>query len=383
MRVMRYRIDLSYEGADFCGWQIQPQEPSVQEALEKALGTLLRSKIQVTGAGRTDTGVSASCYVAHFDFDGPVPPPLQVCGSGEVDGKENVRPESVPPLQTCGGREVDGNEEARSESAHPLQVCGDMSAADNSKAGQVPQVDCKQLRYKLNAILPKSVSINSITAAAPDFHARFGAIRRQYTYYLHRCKDPFCERYSYLFAYPEFNVDAMNRAARLLLGTHDFSCFEKSGGDNKTSVCTVFCARWEPYLPVIHARTIPGDPRYWRFVIEADRFLRNMVRAIVGTLLEVGRGRRSEAYFAALILTPGTVASADAPAATGYTPDAGSSSAGTPAATGNTTVAGSSSADAPAATGKPVSAAAKVSRRSEAGESVPGHALFLSGIQYP
>ena len=67
---------MSYDGAEFCGWQIQPQEPSVQEAVERALGTLLRARVQVTGAGRTDTGVSASCYVAHFDFDGPVPQPL-------------------------------------------------------------------------------------------------------------------------------------------------------------------------------------------------------------------------------------------------------------------------------------------------------------------
>ena len=263
---MRFRIDMSYDGAGFCGWQIQPEDPSVQETLEKALGTLLRAHIQVTGAGRTDTGVSASFYVAHFDSDGPV--------------------------------------------------------------------DCDQLRYKLNAILPKSVSISAISPVSPDFHARFGATRRQYTYYLHRCKDPFCERYSFLFAYPEFDVDAMNRAAAMLLGTHDFSCFEKSGGDNKTSICTVFSARWEPYLPdICAAPRDAGTPSYWRFVIEADRFLRDMVRATVGTLLEVGRGRRSEADFASLILP----------------------------------------ADAQPA---------EASRRSDAGESVPGHALFLSDIRY-
>lgn len=301
---MRYRIDLSYDGAGFCGWQIQPKDPSVQETLENALGTLLRTRVQVTGAGRTDTGVSASFYVAHFDFNGPVPEPL--------------------------------------------------AAPDNS-------LDCKQLRFKLNAILPKSVCILGIAPAAPDFNARFDAVRRQYTYYLHRVKDPFCERYSYYYAYPDVDFDAMNRAAAALLGTHDFSCFEKSGGDNKTSVCTVFTARWEPCLPVPAAgkpegecHQAPSSPilrvpdgtlpeaselavPYWRFVIEADRFLRNMVRAIVGTLLEVGRGRRSAEDFASLVLPPTETRYDDS---------------------------------------------ARESRRSAAGESVPGHALFLTDIRY-
>ena len=290
---MRYRIDMSYSGAGFCGWQVQPSEPSVQEALEKALCTLLRTEVGVVGAGRTDTGVNASFYVAHFDFDAPVPGPL---------------------LADSGG-----------------------------KGGAL---DCRQLCYKLNAILPKGVSVSVIAPAAPDFHARFDARLRQYTYYLHRRKDPFLGSVSYFFAYPEFDVAAMNRAAALLLGTHDFSCFEKSGGDNKTSVCTVFSARWEPYEPELHAPVpappcssssplcagCPGDPQYWRFVIEADRFLRNMVRAIVGTLLEVGRGRRSEDSFASLILPAGTCV--------------------------------------------------RESSRSLAGESVPAHALYLTDIRY-
>ena len=275
---------MSYDGAEFCGWLIQPQEPSVQEALERALETLLKVKTGVTGAGRTDTGVSASFYVAHFDFDGPVPAPL-------------------------------------SDTQYSL--------------------DCNQLRFKLNAILPKSVSIIRITPAASGFHARFDARKRQYTYFLHRVKDPFCERYSYLYAYPEVDFDAMNRAALSLLGTHDFSCFEKSGGDNKTSVCTVFSARWEPFSPrpsMSDGVFVDGEPRYWRFTIEADRFLRNMVRAIVGTLLEVGRGRRGAEEFSSLVLP-------DNPEAR------------------NSLVKGPS-------------------RRSSAGESVPGHALFLSNIEY-
>lgn len=307
---MRYKIELSYDGAPFCGWQVQPKDPSVQEVLERALGTLLRDRVQVTGAGRTDTGVNASYYVAHFDFEGPVPEPLA--------------------------------------------------------AGHADAVDCRNLTYKLNAILPKSISVLQVSPADPDFNARFDAVRRQYTYYLHRVKDPFCVRYSYFYGYPDVDFDAMNRAARALLGTHDFSCFEKTGGDNKTSICTVFSARWEQYRPVIcSARPTEAEAGgvggYYKFIIEADRFLRNMVRAIVGTLLEVGRGRRSEADFAALVL----------PAEAKEQDPATSILAAAPLRLSN---AGPCSS--------PSAAQGRVSLRSAAGESVPGHALFLSDIEY-
>ena len=269
---MRYRIDLSYDGAPFCGWQIQPGSPSVQETLEKALGTLLRSPIGVVGAGRTDTGVHALGYVAHFDFDGEVPPAL-LCPAG---------------------------------------------------------LDCNQLRYKLNAILPQGVAVQGIKPVSNDFHARFSAVKRSYSYFLHRSKDPFMEGRSYFYAYPDVDFDAMNLAARSLLGTHDFSCFEKSGGDNKTSVCTVYSAEWEEYRP-----------GYWRFNITADRFLRNMVRAIVGTLLEVGRGRRTVKEFEALVLPVQQM------------PDqVGHDEAG------------------------------RQSMRPNAGESAPGHALYLTSVEY-
>lgn len=263
---MRYKITLSYDGAQFNGWQVQPDAPSVQGSLEKALSTLLRSDITVTGAGRTDTGVNALAYVAHFDSEAP--------------------------------------------------------AGDDF---------CAQLSYKLNAILPRSIAVLSVEPADDDFHARFGATRREYTYFLHRVKDPFVDRYSYFFTFP-LDFDAMNEAASLLVGTHDFSCFEKLGADNRTSVCTVFGARWEKYTPTLCATKSP-EGEYWVFRISANRFLRNMVRAVVGTLLDVGRGRRTVAQFAELI-DPGEVSG------TGKVP------------------------------------------RNLAGESVPGNALFLSGITY-
>ena len=243
---MRYKLTLSYSGAEFCGWQIQPNSPSVQETLQKALSTLIGETVTVTGAGRTDTGVNAIGYVAHFD---------------------------------C-------------------------SVA----------VDTAALTYKINAILPNAIVVHRIELTEPDFHARFDARRREYTYYIHRTKDPFSRQYSHLCTWPELDMEKMNLAAQHLLGTHDFSCFEKTGTDNKTSICTVFEAYWKM-----------DDENHWSFHIAADRFLRHMVRAIVGTLLEVGRGKRSPDSMETLL------ASHD---------------------------------------------------RCAAGESVPGHALFLSGLDY-
>lgn len=260
---MRYAITLSYDGSGFCGWQIQPDAETVQECLEKALSTLLRCDISVTGAGRTDSGVNAISYVAHFDAENPF--------------------------------------------------------------------DAGQICYKLNAILPHSIVVHSVVPASDDFHARFSATRREYTYFLHRRKDPFVSSFSYLCTFP-LDFEAMNRAASLLVGTHDFSCFEKIGADNKTSICTVTEAFWKPYSPSICAHGgILSSPQpddesiYWYFRISADRFLRNMVRAITGSLIEVGRGKRSIEEFAKLV-------------------DGGD--------------------------------------RSMAGESVPGNALFLSGVKY-
>jgi len=276
---MRYSICLSYNGAEFCGWQIQPTAPSVQAALEQALSRLLGGAVPVTGAGRTDTAVNAVGYIAHFDFDGPLP------------------------------------------------------------------YETSDFIYKLNAILPRSVVVHEVLPVADDFHARFGARRREYTYFIHRQKDPFVAPWSWQCGYPALDFDAMNEACRYLLGTHDFSCFEKTGTDNKTSICTVFDAFWRPYTPsylsvisssssVISSGADPSsvissgaDPSsvissgaapssvissgaegevekshpYWYFRIAADRFLRNMVRATVGSLIEVGRGKHSPEWIAELI----------------------------------------------------------------------------------
>ena len=262
---MRYILSLSYDGSAFCGWQIQPSSPSVQQCLEEALAKLCGGPVSVTGAGRTDTGVHAADYVCHFDLTGSLP------------------------------------------------------------------FEASDFCYKLNAILPRSVVVHAVLPAPGDFHARFSATQRSYTYFIHRKKDPFVAAYSWQCGYPDLDFDAMNEACHHLLGTHDFSCFEKVGGANKTSLCTITEAFWKPYVPSLYAVISSGaeggveKSDYWYFRVSADRFLRNMVRAIVGTMIEVGRGKHEPAWVKELIET-GT--------------------------------------------------------RGDAGESVPGHALFLSKVRY-
>lgn len=257
---MRYSIRLSYNGAAYNGWQIQTAGETIQGSLQRALSILAGRHISVTGAGRTDAGVNAVNYVAHFDMD------------------------------------------------------------------EGPGLEPGVLRYKLNAILGKGITVHEVAPAADDFHARFSACSREYKYLLHRKKDPFMDAFSWYCGY-SLDVGAMNEAALFLEGTHDFRCFEKKGGNNRTSVCTVSGAVWRTYTPA-HVMELgypasPGD--YLVFTIRADRFLRNMVRAIVGSLIDVGRGKESPGWIKSLV------------------------ESGT---------------------------------RSDAGESVPGHALFLTGVEY-
>lgn len=223
-----------------------------------------------------------------------------------------------------------------------IPVCGaGRTDTGVNAAGYVCHFDCdipfdaRQLRYKLNAITPATIVIHEIAATDGDFHARFLATKREYTYFLNTKKDPFVRKFSYLYTFP-LDFELMNKAAEALIGRHDFSCFEKTGGDNRTSICTVNEACWHQYTPDhVALMGYPEDGEYWYFRISADRFLRNMVRAVVGSLLEVGRGKRTPDSLAALVLPAGSGTAAD---------------------------------------GRP--------SRSDAGESVPGHALFLSKIDY-
>ena len=220
----RYFIELSYDGAAYCGWQRQPDAPTVQQALEKALSTLLRQDVEVVGAGRTDTGVNASYYVAHFD-----------CESGVKD--------------------------------------------------------CAQLVYKLNLILPQDIAVKAVREVCEQAHARFDAVEREYTYYISQRKNPF-RRFSAWQYYVQLDMERMNEAAATLLEYDDFTSFAKLNSNNKTNICRVVKAEW---------RRAEWDEDLLIFTIRADRFLRNMIRAIVGTLVDVGRGRYTVEEFCGIL----------------------------------------------------------------------------------
>ena len=188
------------------------------------------------------------------------------------------------------------------------------------------RIEAAQLCYKLNAILPRELAVHEVSVTENQFHARFDARSREYHYFIHFTKDPFCEKFSYRMRYP-LDIGKMNEAAAYLLGELDFRCFEKTGGNNTTSICTVTEAAWCTYRPT-HVELMGmecSDGDYIVFRIKANRFLRNMVRAIVGSLIEVGRGKRRPEWIRELI-------------------EGGS--------------------------------------RSDAGSSVPGKALFFSGASY-
>lgn len=219
---MRYFLELRYHGGVYCGWQRQPEQPSVQQTLEQALSTLLREPVELTGAGRTDTGVNASYYVAHFDTTQPV---------------------ADPP----------------------------------------------QLLRKLDFMLPGDIAVSSVTLVADDAHARFDAREREYRYFIEPHKNPFTRHISWQYHVP-LDVDRMNRAAAVLQEFDDFTSFAKLNSNNKTNRCRIIEAGWTVDRQGVLC-----------FTIRADRFLRNMVRAIVGTLVDVGRGRYTPADFRAIV----------------------------------------------------------------------------------
>lgn len=209
---MRYFLELSYNGKAYHGWQNQPNAISVQQVLEKALHTLLKDKIAVMGAGRTDAGVHAAQMFAHFDF------------------KEKL--------------------------------------------------ESKDLVYKLNSFLPKDIAVASIFQVNPEAHARFNALSRTYHYKISTLKNVFDYDFAYQLQLP-LDIDAMNKACEILFKYKDFQCFSKSKTDVKTYNCDIKEAYWTKSKGQL------------TFKIKADRFLRNMVRAIVGTMVNIGLGKLS------------------------------------------------------------------------------------------
>ncbi|NPA36966.1 MAG: tRNA pseudouridine(38-40) synthase TruA [Chlorobi bacterium] len=215
---MRYFIELAYKGTRYHGWQVQPNAETVQERLDDALNKAIRGEdIHVTGAGRTDTGVHASYFVAHFDVE------------TEIE-------------------------------------------------------DTGLVVHKLNRILPDDIVVYSLTRVPEEAHSRFSAVERTYNYFLTVKRNPFFQELVYRIPFePDF--DLMNKAAATLSEYEDFTSFSKLHTDTKTNNCKVVRAYWKPYKDM------------WVFTITADRFLRNMVRAVTGTLFDVGRGRLTTEEF--------------------------------------------------------------------------------------
>ncbi len=217
---MRYFIQLSYNGTNYHGWQSQPNAITVQETLENALSVIFNSKVELMGAGRTDTGVHAQQMFAHFDFD--------------------------------------------------------------------PEIDVQNTIHKLNSYLPNTIAIVNIHDVHDTAHARFDAKKRTYQYHINTTKNVFLEEKSWYY-HQALDVSLMNEAAKILMLHNDFQCFSKVHTDVNTFNCKITEAFWKE-----------ADEKLI-FTISADRFLRNMVRAIVGTLVYVGLKKITLTDFNAII----------------------------------------------------------------------------------
>jgi tRNA pseudouridine38-40 synthase len=219
----RYFIFISYKGTSYHGWQLQPNSVTVQKILDNALSVVLGEDINTTGAGRTDTGVHALFFCAHFD-----------------------------------------------------SISADLC-------------DRPRLVFRLNSFLPEDISVSAIKKVIPDAHARFSAVSRTYKYYISRTKDPFFNSSSW-YLHGDINIDTMNKACKIILCHTDFTSFSKLHSGAKTNICKIYIAEWTK------------EDNRLVFTIRADRFLRNMVRAIVGTIIETGFGKMYTDEFEKIIL---------------------------------------------------------------------------------
>lgn len=239
---MRFFITFSYNGTRYCGWQRQPNGIAVQEELEKALTTILRTPIELTGAGRTDAGVHALNMVAHFDIADDMLPAYLKESDTEI-GQRSYSPPVLGGVPRSGEGVINGS---------------------------------KRLINNLNSLLPYDIAVKNVERVTDEAHARFDALSRKYEYHIITHKNPFLKEQACRIHFP-LDMELMNEAAKVLFEYEDFTSFSKLHTDVKTNNCTIMEAYWQQR----------GEELV--FTIKANRFLRNMVRAIVGTLMEVGR----------------------------------------------------------------------------------------------
>ncbi len=215
MSHFRYFIKLAYNGTRFHGWQRQPNAATVQQTLEEAMSMMLKSTILLTGAGRTDTGVHATEFYAHFDLSSPLTLPER-----------------------------------------------------------------EKLVFRLNRYLGGDIALKGIAQVAEDAHARFSAVSRTYRYCIAMVPNPFRQEFT---SHHNGFIDCslMNQGAAMIMSYNDFTSFSKIDTDTMTNICRITHAHWDV------------EDTELVFTITADRFLRNMVRAIVGTLMALGRGKIS------------------------------------------------------------------------------------------
>ncbi|MEI6683886.1 MAG: tRNA pseudouridine(38-40) synthase TruA [Bacteroidota bacterium] len=237
----RYFIKLCYDGTGFHGWQRQPNGITIQQTLEDAMSMMFRAPVRLTGAGRTDTGVHADEFYAHFDLN-----------------------------------------------------------------YDLPKLEREKMTFRLNRFLGGDIAIMDILPVAADAHARFSARSRTYRYCITSVKNPFRRNYTH-FMHGPIDWELMNEGAAVIMGYDDFTSFSKVDTDTKTNICRVTAAAWEQ------------EGREAVFTITADRFLRNMVRAIVGTLLQLGTGRISLEQLGLIIENHNRSDAGDSVAAKGLT----------------------------------------------------------------
>lgn len=212
MIYQRYFLQLAYKGTNYHGWQIQPNAVTVQGTVNNALSTLLKYETEAVGAGRTDTGVHARNYTAHFDTTKQI------------------------------------------------------------------SYDIKTFIYKINCILPNDIALLDMYPVDKNIHARFSATSRSYYYVISYKKEVFSNDYCWYIKQP-LDIEKLRKASELIPGIKDFTSFSRLHSDVKTNICNVFNVRWL----TLNNRLV--------LYIESDRFLRNMVRALVGTLIEIGNNK--------------------------------------------------------------------------------------------